>query len=1260
MSERETIEKIFLEAVELPAVQRDAFLRRRCGDDQALRAAVEELIAADQQAGDGEFLRSNLFGKEEAGTNEVMPDDVHRFRVIRAYRQGGLGEVLLAHDRQLDRDVAVKQIKPKWKDSVEAKQRFVQEAKVTGRLEHPGVVPVYAAGTWPDGQQYYAMRFIEGDTMKDAIDQYHRPHDPNFSPNIKRLELRELLTRFVDVCNTIQYAHSRQVLHRDIKPSNIMVGPYGETLVVDWGLAKLLDGSAEESMTADLARALADSTGSTPTQVGGTVGTPQYMSPEQAKGKLDGIGTRTDVYLLGATLYQILTGQPPHQEDSLSRLLKRISQGILTRPREIQPDVAPALESICLKAMATDPADRYIDPNQVAEDVNRWMADQPVSVHHDSASVRINRWMRIHRTATSTIAVSMLLLAIGGVFGSILWNVAKVRKFQAEEERRTKEFELEVKDQQRVAELELAAKTAEELAEKEIARNRFSSAYDVLQNTLPSIRTADELGEQAARIGQKADRLGAIVDFYRLSDVVEQQNVLSRDTKAVMACTAALKRLGIWDRPDWWTALPDQELSQQQIDTLRWDVYQQLMLMDAMLVKSIGTRLSGEGHIGGPNALLRAAGRMLTTNAGKAEAQAALIVSDRIDRFRVSESTRLYRSIAKLRLGKGSRVPTKELGLTLNSADAHSMAVLSTIAFLDPNLKLLFGGYQNDDPLLAARNLFGRSASLRPKYYGAQLGLGQIEYLIAARNPAARWEDFSGAIHAFGQCITLLPDRCFAYADRSSTYRIQAELLSQDDRYDESERQQLVSERLRWSLADASRAMQFYPQHPWIGWQTGQIYAEMGQVDRAVELWIQTAMDTYPLGETADATFVQVDDLRGRAEIGDWLEDRLAEESDQALWNTRRGYIALAGVRLNQARHDEALVAVRLALSIDPQDIAAKAIRGMILLLQSDFESAEIDFQEALAADPDHPFASFGLAVCFENEGRFSESSSMFQRAESVALTGENQAAAALGRCRMAAVTGDFIAADQAIRRAIAAEPACDLFSVARRIAITLRMWKRSGSVPPEQIARLTEFTKSLADLPRATRIAAMPKADGNVLSYASILNGGFELGSLRYWSDSSGAHWETTPGFDSTAIVTDEDAHSGTHCLRLDAKIPDGNSGNMPVGKTGQEFSIVAGQTYSLECWAKAKDLADSAVRIIGPAGRVLIEFDAGNYDWRRVTGQFQVTAGSQNQPGSPGQPGQPVDLGTIIPCQLQIVATGTGTLWLDDFSCRTQMAEK
>ena len=160
-----------------------------------------------------------------------------RFRVLRPHAKGGLGEVLLAEDNELHREVALKQIQSRYADDADSRARFVLEAEVTGGLEHPGIVPVYGLGTYADGRPFYAMRFIHGDSLKDAINEFYDPAAAR-DPGERTLAWRQLLGHFIAVCNAIEYAHSRGILHRDLKPANIMLGKFGETLVVDWGLAK--------------------------------------------------------------------------------------------------------------------------------------------------------------------------------------------------------------------------------------------------------------------------------------------------------------------------------------------------------------------------------------------------------------------------------------------------------------------------------------------------------------------------------------------------------------------------------------------------------------------------------------------------------------------------------------------------------------------------------------------------------------------------------------------------------------------------------------------------------------------------------------------------------------------------------------------------------------------------------------------------------------------------------------------------------------
>ena len=284
--------------------------------------------------------------------------------MLRPHAQGGLGAVFVALDTELHREVALKQILDQHADDPESRQRFLLEAEITGGLEHPGIVPVYGLGTYADGRPYYAMRFIRGDSLKEAIARFHADEGLKQDPGRRSLELHQLLRRFVDVCNAIDYAHSRGVLHRDLKPGNVIVGKYGETLVVDWGLAKPL-GHAEPPGRAE-ERTLVPSSGSgtAGTLPGSALGTPAYMSPEQAAGDLEHLGPRSDVYSLGATLYCLLTGRPPFEGDDLGAILRGVQAGDFPAPRALDPTIDRALEAVCLKAMALKPEDRYATPRR--------------------------------------------------------------------------------------------------------------------------------------------------------------------------------------------------------------------------------------------------------------------------------------------------------------------------------------------------------------------------------------------------------------------------------------------------------------------------------------------------------------------------------------------------------------------------------------------------------------------------------------------------------------------------------------------------------------------------------------------------------------------------------------------------------------------------------------------------------------------------------------------------------------------------------
>ena len=347
-----------------------------------------------------------------------------RFRKVRGHRSGGLGTVSLAHDEELGRQVALKEIQAKFADDPVTRARFVREAEITGRLEHPGIVPVYSMGTGDDGRPFYAMRFVGSEAdggggdrrLLDAIRAFHKAEEsPGRDPAARALALRELLGHFIAACDAIAYAHSRRVIHRDIKPANILLGPFGETLVVDWGLAKPLD-RAEPITSEGQPDRLIWGGDSDLTWGGAIAGTPSYMAPEQASGDRDRVGLASDVYSLGATLYELLAGRPPHIGDNSHQVLIHAIRGDYLPPGQHKPGVAPALEAVCLKAMAVDPEGRYASPTALAADLKLWLADEPVSAYREPRAARLARWTRRRRTLVS----STLALLVTATFASIL------------------------------------------------------------------------------------------------------------------------------------------------------------------------------------------------------------------------------------------------------------------------------------------------------------------------------------------------------------------------------------------------------------------------------------------------------------------------------------------------------------------------------------------------------------------------------------------------------------------------------------------------------------------------------------------------------------------------------------------------------------------------------------------------------------------------------------------------------------------------
>ena len=323
-----------------------------------------------------------------------------RYKIIEAIGEGGMGKVYVAEDTLLSRLVALKVLNLPFSD--EQARRMATEARVIARLEHPGIVPIHDFGKLADGRVFFTMKFVNG----RRLDYYAR----------EETSLPALLRCFHKVCETVSFAHSNGVIHRDLKPENIMVGAFGEVLVMDWGISKILTESsrAQESAVTETLDQTVTLAGSDPSPVnndvrdrasmtgeGVALGTASYMPPEQEKGQLDRQNCSSDVYALGAVLYFLLVGRPP----------ERRSDGTLTWPGADRR-VSPRLKAICSMCLALDQSSRYAGAEELSRDVLRYLDGEPVIAHRENIAERSARWLKRNKVLVLLVLAYLLMRAI--------------------------------------------------------------------------------------------------------------------------------------------------------------------------------------------------------------------------------------------------------------------------------------------------------------------------------------------------------------------------------------------------------------------------------------------------------------------------------------------------------------------------------------------------------------------------------------------------------------------------------------------------------------------------------------------------------------------------------------------------------------------------------------------------------------------------------------------------------------------------------
>ncbi|MBI4510825.1 MAG: protein kinase [Deltaproteobacteria bacterium] len=371
-----------------------------------------------------------LSGAEEP-TEVPFGPNPGRYVLEQEVARGGLGRIVSAHDRQLGRRVAVKQL---LEPGPRRAGRLLREAFITARLQHPAIVPVHDAGRAPSGEPFYSMKLVEGTPLDQAIAEAR-----SFR------ERAALVPRLIAVVDAVAYAHGQGVVHRDLKPANVLLGAFGETVVVDWGMAKEYAPGAGVDGPLDEPRPSTGSpTSAALTREGAVVGTPAYMAPEQALGSAS--DPRADVHALGAMLYHVLAGEPPYQ-GAASAVLAAVVAGPPTPLREREPAVPEELAAIVAKAMARDPQERYASAAALAQDLRRFETGKLVAAHAYGMWALVRRWARRHRAAVLVATVLTTVMVVTGVVAiarivsereraRAAWAIAERQRTVAEEQSR--------------------------------------------------------------------------------------------------------------------------------------------------------------------------------------------------------------------------------------------------------------------------------------------------------------------------------------------------------------------------------------------------------------------------------------------------------------------------------------------------------------------------------------------------------------------------------------------------------------------------------------------------------------------------------------------------------------------------------------------------------------------------------------------------------------------------------------------------------
>lgn len=1087
--------------------------------------------------------------KRRSSQNVSQGSRLGRYKLIAEHGRGGFSAVWRADDTKMGRRIALKRLGSNLARQSESRRRFVSEARVTARLEHPGIVPVYDMSSLDEEHAYYTMKLVRGDTMAEKITAIHeRP----VGDGTRAVEEKNLLRSFLDVCNTIDYCHARGVVHRDLKPQNVVVGNFGETIVLDWGLA-----SISVSETESVKRQWEDEHILTPeesveTLQGSVAGTPGYMPPEQAGSEFDQVGAHSDIYSLGAMLFHIITGRPAFQGGrALSFILRDIREGQFPRPRSIEGSIPRALEEICLKAMQRRAEDRYESVRSLSSDVERYLADEPVSVCREPVTVRARRWLRKNQSLATGLALATLFAIAAAVFGWITWR----NNLQREADR--------------VAEIRDAALQAESAGMLQMGQNQWVSSLEFFEQAVALVDDEPALTEIASRLQPKADRLRSIVEAYEYADRAQHYLFDDNLSRAAIYAQAAVHRAGVLEHDDWWNHLAVEGMNPEQVQYLRDEVYRLFGMWAAMrFAETTPGSFSFDWFLGLASA--RKADPQTAASCQSAKYAAAIG-----QRYRPSNLMKLITYGANLFLKEKDDFQFPVKGAE-NSSDA---AMLGTI--LDNNIsdnKMVMRILLADrDPIAAADALLLDGLANIPDWYWLTIFVGEN---------LQNEERYAEAIRVFSHAVGINPDGWMAYSRRSSAY-IRGSLAA------ESETEKNTY--LKNALLDIQRAEALAPHEPVVLFDKGIIYSYVDGIEGVSDAYLHCVFNTPFLKDMISQHRIEVtksyqfDVMMRQADVS----DELKYHNNQA---TRMG----AAVKLWLGELEDARERIGRAVEYNPDDTTSHMLAAMIdLQLNSGDEDARQRLRKAIEDGARWWVGFQQLGEALESAKQDQQACGVYEQALTLAQIPWQVAVSELSLCRCAIRSGDFNRAVQHFRKAVRADLSVDFSSVSDLVK----------SIENESLADAIDEHRKLVDpyfdVRRQTSTIRNP----------ALKNGDFELELSEGWGESkrnSPRVWEIAEGFWTIGTRDTTQAHGGQASFRVFSQRDFVDEKAMSLML--QTFPVTQGTRYRVTAWCKAEGTGNRTLGIYSDeeATQTIVAVPGGSYDWQSFTGEFTATEDS------------------------------------------------